>query len=117
MSPAIRGVSTIVLNAVSRCADSPSKTHSPTSWARLPLRAVSLGAGERHSLYSAVYWYQSADRITDDYATRIWADLSPVRERWVLVSVLSGRCGRSAPPELAFYEIPGANPSRTLDAE
>lgn len=53
-----------------------------------PLRLVSLGDGEAHGLYSAAYWFQSPSRTTDDYATRIWADLSPQRQRWVLVSIL-----------------------------
>lgn len=51
-----------------------------------PLRFVSLGDG--HGLLSATYWFQSADRTTDDYGTRIWADLAPERERWVLVTIL-----------------------------
>jgi exosortase O len=53
-----------------------------------PIRLVTLGDGDQRSLLSAAYWFQSADQVTDDYATRIWADLSPERERWVLVSVL-----------------------------
>ncbi|MFO7681664.1 MAG: exosortase O [Chloroflexota bacterium] len=53
-----------------------------------PIRLVTLGDGDQRSLLSAAYWFQSADQVTDDYATRIWADLSPERDRWVLVSVL-----------------------------
>jgi exosortase O len=53
-----------------------------------PVRFVSLGDGDGHVLSSATYWFQSADRTTDDYGTRIWADLSPERERWVLVTIL-----------------------------
>jgi len=53
-----------------------------------PLRLVTLGDGDGHGLRSAAYWFQSDDRTTDDYATRIWADLNPKRERWVLVSIL-----------------------------
>lgn len=37
---------------------------------------------------SASYWFQSAGQTTDDYATRIWADLTLQRDRWVLVSIL-----------------------------
>jgi exosortase O len=55
---------------------------------QIPIRYVALGDGDHHSLLSATYWFQSADQITDDYATRIWADLSPEKERWVLVSIL-----------------------------
>ena len=52
-----------------------------------PVRFVSLGDGGR-SMLSAAYWFQSASRTTDDYATRMWADLAPERERWVLVTIL-----------------------------
>ena len=63
-----------------------SRTHLVNG--QIPVRYVALGDGNHNSLRSATYWFQSADQITDDYATRIWADLSPERERWVLVSVL-----------------------------
>ncbi len=53
-----------------------------------PLRFVSLGDGDHHNLLAATYWFQSAGRTTDDYGSRIWADLAPRRERWVLVSIL-----------------------------
>jgi len=53
-----------------------------------PVRFVSLGDGDGHELASATYWFQSADQTTDDYGTRMWADLAPERERWVLVTVL-----------------------------
>jgi hypothetical protein len=39
-------------------------------------------------LFSAAYWFQSLDQTTDDYGARMWADLSPQRQRWVLVTVL-----------------------------
>jgi len=53
-----------------------------------PLRFVSLGDKDGHGLLSATYWLQSTHHTTDDYATRIWADLSPERERWILVTIL-----------------------------
>lgn len=53
-----------------------------------PVRFVSLSDGEGHVRSSATYWLQSADRTTDDYGTRIWADLAPRRQRWVLVTIL-----------------------------
>jgi exosortase O len=55
-----------------------------------PVRYTALGAnqGDGRSLRSGTYWFQSARRTTDDYATRIWADVAPQRDRWVLVSVL-----------------------------
>jgi exosortase O len=51
-------------------------------------RFLMLGAGRDKVAYSAVYWLQSPDQATDDYASRIWADLSPDHETWVLVTVL-----------------------------
>lgn len=61
-----------------------SRTHLVND--QLAVRFVSLG-DKRHTL-SATYWFQSAERTTDDYGTRIWADLSPQPSRWVLVSIL-----------------------------
>jgi exosortase O len=51
-----------------------------------PLRLVALGEGSQQ--YWAAYWFQSSGRTTDDYGSRIWADLALTPERWVLVSVL-----------------------------
>ncbi|MBE0698253.1 MAG: hypothetical protein IH586_15145, partial [Anaerolineaceae bacterium] len=60
--------------------------------ANFPVRLLSLksasSAGNQAALLSAAYWLQSAEQTTDDYATRIWADLSPHRQKWVLVTVL-----------------------------
>lgn len=53
-----------------------------------PLRQVSLGSSSDPAQYTAAYWFQSATQTTDDYAARIWADLSPERQRWVLVTIL-----------------------------
>ena len=53
-----------------------------------PVRFVSLGDDDGRGRLSATYWFQSAGRTTDDYATRMWADLAPARERWVLVTIL-----------------------------
>lgn len=53
-----------------------------------PVRVVALGGGSAAATYAAVYWFQSAQTITDDYSARIWADLAPQRARWVLASVL-----------------------------
>ncbi|GAB4434844.1 MAG: hypothetical protein Kow0031_16580 [Anaerolineae bacterium] len=70
-----------------------------------PLRLVSLGDGEAHRLYSAAYWFQSPTRTTDDYATRIWADLSPQRQRWVLVSILFDDVHSATQPEVQSLYI------------
>lgn len=56
-----------------------------------PLRHLALSAPGLPAQVSAVYWLQSASQTTEDYARRIWADLSPDRERWVLVTVLFDR--------------------------
>lgn len=53
-----------------------------------PLRQVALSDDSGQRRLSAAYWFQSAEQTTDDYATRIWADLTPQRQRWVLVSVV-----------------------------
>ncbi len=63
-----------------------SRTHLVNP--EFPLRFVSLGDGKDGSVLNASYWFQSAERTTDDYGTRIWSDLSPQRERWVLMSIL-----------------------------
>lgn len=63
-----------------------SRTHLVR--ADFPVRFVSLGDGEAHEILSSVYWFQSAHTTTDDYAARLWADLAPERDRWVLVSML-----------------------------
>ena len=56
-----------------------------------PVRFISLGGQNGRGLVSATYWFQSADRTTDDYGTRMWADLAPTRERWILVTILFDR--------------------------
>jgi exosortase O len=53
-----------------------------------PLRYVALGEGRGESRLSASYWFQSTTQTTDDYASRIWSDLKPRRDRWLLVSIL-----------------------------
>lgn len=56
-----------------------------------PVRFVALGDQRGQNILSATYWFQSATRLTDDYGTRIWADLVPHRERWILVTILFDR--------------------------
>jgi exosortase O len=51
-----------------------------------PIRFLTLTGGPYQ--VSAVYWLQTNGKVTDDYATRIWADLSPQRQPWVLVTIL-----------------------------
>jgi exosortase O len=70
-----------------------------------PIRVLSLGKGNNRGIYSAIYWLQSVDAVTDDYAARIWSDLSPQRERWILVTVLFDSAG--APVEADNLELYG----------
>lgn len=56
-------------------------------------RTVGLGLAESIREHTAVYWLQSADQTTDDFGTRMWADLSPHRQTWVLVTVLFDQAG------------------------
>jgi exosortase O len=73
--------------------------------AEFPLRFVALGDGQDTGLLSASYWFQSAERTTDDYGTRMWSDLSPQRERWVLVSILfDGVVDPSSAEVASLYE-------------
>jgi exosortase O len=54
-----------------------------------PLRWITLGHPAHHEpLYTAGYWLQSSSRVTDDYAVRIWDDMQPRSQSWVLVTVL-----------------------------
>ncbi len=54
-----------------------------------PLRWLNLGkAGDPRPLLTAGYWLQSSQRITDDYSVRIWDDLAPQPQTWVLVTLL-----------------------------
>jgi exosortase O len=70
-----------------------------------PLRLVSLSYGAGRGRLSATYWFQSSYQTTDDYATRIWADLAPRRDRWVLVTILfDGVQDPGAPEAQAFYK-------------
>ena len=53
-----------------------------------PVRLLTLGLSNQPSVYSAAYWLQSVDQVTADYAARIWDDLAPKPQLWVLVTVL-----------------------------
>jgi exosortase O len=83
-----------------------------------PVRFVSLGDGDHASQLSATYWFQSAGRTTDDYGTRIWADLAPQRERWVLVSILFDSVTEpDAAPVQTFYLALHEAVARYLEGE
>ncbi|NJM06049.1 exosortase O [Candidatus Gracilibacteria bacterium] len=73
----------------------------------MPIRRLSLsnerqGGGE----LTANYWFQSVDRITDDYGARFWASVSLEQERWVLVSILFDEPQTEGDPNLIeFYQL------------
>ena len=76
------------------------QSHSTLLDADFPVRVVNLSASQGRFRYSAVYWLQAPGRVTDDYATRIWSDLSPQRQTWVLVTVLFDSAVDPTRPEL-----------------
>jgi exosortase O len=81
-----------------------------------PVRLVSLSQDGKRQPQSAAYWFQSAGRTTDDYATRMWADLAPRRERWVLVSILFDGVAHPDTPEVrAFYRVLHESVGRGLE--
>jgi exosortase O len=83
----------------------------------LPVRLVLLSDRARMQV-SAAYWFQSAGRTTDDYATRIWADLAPQRERWVLVSILFDNVRDPRAPDIqALYAALHAAVARSLGGD
>jgi exosortase/archaeosortase family protein len=70
-----------------------------------PLQRLRLGDAEGRDLYSAAYWFQSPDQITSDYGARIWSDLAPERDSWVLVTVLFDDIyGAGEPAPAGFYQ-------------
>jgi exosortase O len=79
-----------------------SSNHSQTFLARhdFPLRQLVLGDGSQRDLYAATYWFQSADQITDDYGTRMWADLAADKQPWTLVTVLFDQAYDPQDPQL-----------------
>ncbi|RLC88341.1 MAG: exosortase O [Chloroflexi bacterium] len=81
-----------------------------------PVRFLSLSDGEGHSLASAAYWFQSAGRTTDDYGTRMWADLALERERWVLVTILFDDVHDPRDPDVqTFYIVLHQTVARNLE--
>jgi exosortase O len=53
-----------------------------------PVHLLTLEIDGAPEKFAAAYWLQSIKQTTDDYATRIWADLAPERQPWVLVTIL-----------------------------
>jgi hypothetical protein len=71
-----------------------------------PLRWVSIGDSHADRLFTnAAYWLQSSQRVTDDYSVRIWDDLSPNPETWVLSTILFDAPVDPESPELHTFLI------------
>jgi exosortase O len=84
--------------------------------ADFPLRVLELSAAQDRYHYSAVYWLQAPGRLTDDYATRIWSDLAPQRQTWVLVTILFDSAVDPTVPELqALYDGLRRSVARSLE--
>ncbi len=50
-------------------------------------RWLALDGGKR----SAIYWFQSATRTTDDFMSRFWGDVFRQESRWTMVSIVFDR--------------------------
>jgi exosortase O len=62
-------------------------------------RWLSLDGGTR----SAVYWFQSATRTTDDFNSRFWDDVFRRESRWTMVSVVFDRANTPAAPTVQAF--------------
>ena len=54
----------------------------------MPVRLMALTNGQAGGRLTALYWFQSQDRVTDDYGSRLWSAMSLQPERWMLVTIL-----------------------------
>jgi len=72
-----------------------------------PVHILSLEMDGVPKHYAAAYWLQSASQTTDDYATRIWADLEPEKQPWVLITVLfdPGQDSRDGDAEALYIAL------------
>jgi exosortase O len=96
----------------------PNDSHTHLIAPDFPVRIVSLTDRSRRGLLAATYWFQSAERTTDDYGTRMWADLAPTRERWILVTILFDRVLDSDATEVqALYLALRDSVARNLKGE
>ena len=83
-----------------------------------PIRLVSLGDGSGSTVLSAAYWFQSVGYITDDYATRIWTDLTPDREPWILVTILFDEHHDLRTDDMqVFYDVIHLSVARSFEGE
>jgi exosortase O len=86
--------------------------------ADFPIRVLTLSTGKDQPFYSAAYWFQSQDRVTDDHGSRMWADLAPERQPWILITVLfDGLYDPSDADILALYPALRQAVARSLEGE
>lgn len=62
-------------------------------------RWLSLNEGNR----KAVYWFQSSQRTTDDFVSRIWGEVTRREPSWVMVSVLFDRSYQPDNPKVVTF--------------
>lgn len=74
-----------------------------------PVHVLTLNMDGSDEQFAAAYWLESANQTTDDYATRIWADLVPDRQPWILVTILfdSDKDPRAANAQALYLELKG----------
>ncbi len=84
-----------------------------------PLRQLTLGlADDPQPRFTAAYWLQSADVLTEDYAVRIWDDLAPQPQSWMLVTVLFDSPLDLEQPELTeLFAVLRQSVQTTLEAD
>jgi len=81
-----------------------------------PIRFLTLTGGPYQ--ISAAYWLQTTGQVTDDYATRIWADLYPKRQPWVLVTILfEGTPALDSPATQALFQALRTTIAHGLEGE
>ncbi len=87
--------------------------------ADFPVRQLTLGlADDPQPRFTAAYWLQSADVVTEDYAVRIWDDLAPQPQSWMLVTVLFDSPLDLEQPELTeLFAVLRQSVQTTLEAD
>lgn len=97
---------------------STENSHTLLLSADFPIRVLTLRRGKDQPPYSAVYWFQSQNRVTDDHGSRMWADFAPERQPWVLITVLfDGPYDPNDANLLAFYPALRQAVARSLEGE
>ena len=87
--------------------------------ADFPVRQLTLGLADNpQPRFTAAYWLQSADVVTEDYAVRIWDDLAPQPQSWMLVTVLFDSPLDLEQPELTeLFTVLRQSVQTTLEAD